>query len=157
MNSIAISRFVESFQRGNIFKGVFACDQLPTKFSLPALFIINLSPSSEPGSHWVSIYIDRHGVALYFDSFGLQPCNTDILLFLKLHSKTAIYNKKQVQHLSSIKCGRFASVFAVSMLRNIDLKPFFARFSYNLKINDIVVESVYNYLSVISKGEYYNK
>lgn len=152
MNTLMIKQFVRPFQRGSVFKGVFACNQLPFSFSLPALFIVNLSPSSQPGSHWVSIYIDEQGDALYFDSFGLPPRNVDILRFLKLHSKKSMYNKKQVQHLSSIKCGRFACVFAVSILRNIDLKPFFARFSNNLKINDIVVEGIYNYFDVIRKG-----
>lgn len=152
MNTLTITQFVRPFQQARIFKGVFACDQLPANFSLPALFIVNLSPRSQPGTHWVSIYIDGWGTAVYFDSFGMPPRNIHILRFLKLHSKESKYNKKQVQHLSSIKCGRFACVFAVSMLRNIDLKPFFARFSKNLKINDIVIEGIYNYFDVMRKG-----
>lgn len=151
MNSLAIKQFVQPFQRKGVFKGVFACDRLPTKFSLPGLFIINLSPSLQPGSHWVSLYIDSHRCALYFDSFGLQPYNSDILRFIKRNSNKVVYNKKQVQHLSSMKCGRFACAFAVSILKNIDLALFFARFSNNLKINDIVVENVYNYLDVMGK------
>lgn len=152
MNTVSINQFVKPFQRKRIFKGVFASNQLPSNFSLPALFIVNLSPSSQPGTHWISLYIDKMGTALYFDSFGLPPRNTIILRFLKMHSKKSMYNKKQVQHLSSIKCGRFACVFAVSVLRDIDLSPFFARFSNNLKINDIVVEGIYNYFNVIRKG-----
>lgn len=152
MNTITINQFIKPFQRGSIFKGVFACDQLPNKFSLPALFVVNLSQISQPGTHWVSLFIDEWGAAIYFDSFGMPPSNIHILRFLKCHSKKSLYNKKQVQHLSSIKCGRFACVFAVSMLRKIDLKPFFARFSNNLKINDIVVEGIYSYFDVMRKG-----
>lgn len=151
MNTITINHFIKPFQKGSVFKGVFACDQLPSKFSLPALFIVNLSQKVQPGSHWVSLYIDAFGNSIYFDSFGMPPSNIHILRFLKLHSKKSMYNKKQVQHLSSIKCGRFACIFAVSVLKNIDLKSFFARFSNNLKINDIVVEGIYNYFDVMRR------
>lgn len=158
MDSTAIIRYVKPFQRKRIFKGVFACNQLPAVFSLPALFIINLSPSSQPGSHWVSLYITARGTAFFFDSFGLPPRNIDILRFVKLHSKKLIHNKKQLQHLSSIKCGRFACVFVVSVLRVGGVKLFFDKFSKNLKINDIVVEELYNYFDVIGQGlRYCNK
>lgn len=152
MNTSTINRFVRPFQREGIFKGVFACDQLPAVFSLPALFIINLSPSSESGSHWVSLHIDEQGTAFYFDSFGMVPRNVDILRFLKLHSKRSIHNKKQLQHLSSIKCGRFACVFVISILRGSGIKSVLDKFSNNLKINDIVIEGLYNYFNVIRKS-----
>lgn len=152
MNTVDIHQFVYPFQRGRRFKGVFACDRLPAQFSLPAIFIINLSPSTQPGTHWVSVYIDGQGSGFYFDSFGLPPRNVHILRFLRMHTKNFIYNKKQIQHLSSIKCGRFACVFTVHILRNNGPQSFFERFALNLRINDIVVEGFYNYFDVIRKG-----
>lgn len=152
MNSVTIREFVKPFQRGGIFKGVFACDRLPVVFSLPALFIINLSPSTESGSHWITLHIDEEGSAFYFDSFGMPPSNPDILRFLKLHSKKLAHNKKQLQHLSSIKCGRFASVFVISVLRGNDFKQVLDKFSDNLKVNDIIIEGLYNYFDVIRKS-----
>lgn len=152
MNSSTIKRFVTPFQRRGVFKGVFACNQLPNMFSLPALFIINLSPSSQPGSHWVSLYIDERGSAFYFDSFGMPPRNSDIIRFMRLHSKKSVYNRKQLQHLSSIKCGRFACVFVISILRGAGFKSIFDKFSNNLKINDIVIEGLYNYFDFIRKS-----
>lgn len=149
MNSLTIREFVRPFQQKRIFKGVFASDQLPTAFSLPALFIINLSPSSQSGSHWVSLHIDDEGFAFYFDSFGIPPRNFNILRFMKLHSKKYIYNEKQLQHLSSIKCGRFACVFVISVLRDNGFKQLLDKFSNNLKINDIIIEKLYNYFDVI--------
>lgn len=152
MNSSTIKQFVKPFQQRGIFKGVFACNRLPGVFSLPALFIINLSPSSQPGSHWVSLHIDEKGTAFYFDSFGMPPRNTDILRFMRLHSKRSVHNRKQLQHLSSIKCGRFVCVFVISMLRGNGFKSVADKFSNNLKINDIIIEGVYNYFDVIRKS-----
>lgn len=152
MNSVTIREFVKPFQQKRIFKGVFACDKLPAAFSLPALFIINLSASSQSGSHWVSLHIDEEGFAFYFDSFGMPPRNSDILGFMKLHSKKSIYNKKQLQHLSSIKCGRFVCVFAISVLKDNGFKQVLDKFSDNLKINDIIIEGLYNYFDVKRKS-----
>lgn len=152
MNTITIRRFVTPFQRGHMFKGVFACNQLPCVFTLPAIFIINLSSNAQPGTHWVALLIDNSGAAYYFDSFGLPPRNTDILRFLRMHSKKTDYNKRQLQHLSSIKCGRFVCVFAAAALRSVDMDSFFSRFSNNLRINDIVVEGLFNYFDVVRKG-----
>lgn len=152
MNSVTIREFVKPFQRRGIFKGVFACDRLPALFTLPALFIINLPPSSQSGSHWVSLHIDEEGLAFYFDSFGMPPTSPDILKFLRLHSKKSIHNKKQLQHLSSIKCGRFACVFVISVLRANEFKQVSEKFSDNLKVNDIIIEGLYNYLDVIRKS-----
>lgn len=152
MNSISIQEFVKPFQRGGIFKGVFACDRLPDAIVLPAVLIINLSPSTQPGSHWVSLHIDSKGHAFYFDSFGMPPANLDILRFIRLHSKSLIFSKKQLQHLSSIKCGRFACVFAISALRGNNFKHVLDKFSDNLKVNDIVIEYLYKYFDVTRKG-----
>lgn len=152
MNSLTIQEFVKPFQRGTVFKGVFACDRLPKMTSLPALFVINLSPSSQPGSHWISLHIDEKGSAFYFDSFGMPPSNPDILRFIKMHSNKLIFNQKQLQHLSSIKCGRFACVFVISLLRGNGFKQIADKFSENLKVNDIIIEGLYNYYDVTRKN-----
>lgn len=43
LTSIDISHLINPFQRCDIFKGVYACDMLPKKISLPAAFVVNLS------------------------------------------------------------------------------------------------------------------
>lgn len=57
MDTISIRKYIRPYQRRNIFKGVYLRDVLPTSFSLPAAFVINLSQHNEPGTHWVAIYI----------------------------------------------------------------------------------------------------
>lgn len=146
MDSLSIARFTESYQRRNIFKGVFPCDLLPHKFSLPAAFIINLSPHNDPGSHWVAVYIDEKGLAFYFDSFGFGIKNYFISTFLRLHSKKVTFNKKQLQHISSNKCGKFCCVFVACILKNCSISDFLKNFSLNLFVNDLIIDNMYKYL-----------
>lgn len=146
MDTISIHCAIKTFQRQNIFKGVFPCDTLPNKFSLPAIFVINLSPHTESGSHWVSAYISVNRIAFYFDSFGLPIKNSYILRFLKKHAIRVTYNKNQLQHITSNKCGKFCCVFAITILKDYSISSFMNKFCKNLFVNDIVIENMYNYL-----------
>lgn len=147
MDSLTINRYVSMFQKRNIFKGVFPCDRLPRKFNLPAAFIINLSTHYEPGSHWVGLYINENGHAYYFDSFGIDVKNFFIRTFIRLHSKKLTINRKQLQHISSIKCGKFCCVFVSFILKNCPISEFLKKCSLNLFVNDITIENMYNYLN----------
>lgn len=82
-----ILQIIDPFQKCNIFKGVFPCDELPKNFTLPAAFVINLSKHNSRGSHWVGLFIDKQRNAEYFDSFGFQPNQSEIIQFIKLKSK----------------------------------------------------------------------
>lgn len=148
MDTISIRDYIRPHQRENIFKGVFPCDSMPHSFRLPAAFVINLSQHDEPGTHWVALYISEYGNAFYFDSFGVKPSNFHINTFIRTHAKTIRYNKKQVQHILSNKCGRFCCVFVVAALKKCTIDNFISRFSLNLFVNDITVEKMFNYLKM---------
>lgn len=148
MDTISIREYIRPYQRESIFKGVFPCDSMPHSFKLPAAFVINLSRHDEPGTHWVAIYISERGNAFYFDSFGMKSTNFHINAFLKTHAKSVTYNTKQIQHISSNKCGRFCCVFIVAALKKCSIDSFLRRFSLNLFVNDIAVERMYNFLKM---------
>lgn len=147
MNTIEITKYVSPYQRNNIFKGVFACNNLPTHIHLPALMIVNLSKNTESGTHWVSIYVDRFSNGYYFDSFGMPPRNKFIIQYLETHTKTFHFNDKQLQHISSVKCGKYCCVFAISILKYRTIDKFIIKFSKNLFINELVIENMYNNLN----------
>lgn len=147
MDTLSIIRTIKPYQRHNIFKGVFPCDSLPNRFSLPAIFVINLSPHYEAGTHWVGVYIASDRQAFYFDSFGLPIKNEYIKRFLKNHSVRVTHNKVQLQHIMSNKCGKYCCVFAITVLKNCSISAFVNKFGYNLFINEFVIENMYNYLS----------
>lgn len=148
MDTLSIINVIKPYQRYNIFKGVFPCDLLPKKFSLPAIFVINLSPHSEPGSHWIAIYITSMRHAFYFDSFGFPVNNQYISLFLKKHANKINYNVKQLQHITSNKCGHFCCAFTISVLKNCSVSSFISKFSTNLFVNDITIQNMYNYFTL---------
>lgn len=146
MDTFTINCVIKQFQKNSMFKGVFPCDSIPKKFTLPAIFVINLSPHTESGSHWVSVYISSSRFGYYFDSFGLPIRNRYILHFLKKHARRIDHNKKQLQHITSIKCGQFCCAFAVTILKNGSMSTFLNRFCKNLYVNDLVIENMYKYL-----------
>ena len=148
MDTISITEYIKPYQKQNIFKGVFACDSMPSRFSFPAAFVINLSPHDEPGSHWVALYIGKSGVAFYFDSFGMKATNFYVNAFLRMHTKKVIFNKKQLQHISSNKCGQFCCVFVVNALKECAIDNFISRFGMNLYVNDFILENMFNYLKI---------
>lgn len=126
---------------------VVPCDMLPTQFQLPAGFIINCSPAKTAGSHWVALWINSEGTAYYFDSYGFKPNVRDIRLFIRMHSKKLIYNKRQLQQLHSIVCGQWAASFLYHISDGIENADNFIKlFGHNLLINDIIIERLFKKL-----------
>jgi hypothetical protein len=132
----------EFFHENNFFVG--ACDKLPKSFNLPAGFVINLSKSHEKGSHWVSLFIDKFGGGKYFDSFGLQPKNRDILRFIKKNCTSIEFNGIQLQQINSRACGKYAAVFLIYCFQKKMLYEFSKYFCKNTFINDILIEKLFN-------------
>ncbi len=121
------------------------CDKLPKNFNLPAGFVINLSKNHENGSHWISLFIDKLGNGKYFDSFGLQPMNGDILRFIREHCTTLEINRRQLQQINSKVCGKYAVVFLVYCFKQKKMLYEFANcFCKNTFINDLQIEKIYS-------------
>ena len=69
---------------GNKFLGVFASDRIPRMDTRYPYAIINLDPSTQPGSHWIGLaYVNKKRTLMY-DSFGRSP--REILPHRKLRS-----------------------------------------------------------------------
>lgn len=146
MNTVQILNYVTPYQRDHVFKGVFACNTLPKKkITLPAIFIVNLSAHSEIGTHWIGVYIDQNSNCFYFDSFGLPPKNNYIVDFIRKHAKRIYYNRQQVQHIISTKCGHYCCLFAVSILKFHTIDMYIRKFSLNLFVNEILVEKMFDH------------
>lgn len=143
MDTISIIDYIQPHQLKNMFKGVYACDNLPKNFTLPAIFVVNLSKQSECGTHWIGIYINIKRDAFYFDSFGIDIRNSYIKRFLEKHAKNIYCNRKQIQHITSIKCGKFCCVFAVAILNGCSVENFLSKFNINLFVNDFTIENMF--------------
>jgi len=95
----------------------------------PFGYVMNLDKTDEPGSHWVSVYVDpiNEKEIDYFDPFGRDPSNSwlqqmqhftrDFPYLLKLK-----INKVPNQDISSGNCGFISSWFLIQRLNGINFK-----------------------------------
>ena len=90
------------------FHGVFARDTVPLTRK-DGGYIINFDRESEPGSHWVAVYI-TDDLVKYFDSSGQPPLHCEIEFFLgpKYH-----YNSVHLQPVLSKCCGQYCIYYLV--------------------------------------------
>ncbi len=122
---------------------VMPSDILPERFSLPAGFIVNLSSSNQPGTHWVAIYINECGEGTYFCSFAMKPQEKNIQNFLRMHCKTIEYNSMQLQSQHSDLCGHYAAIFLMHAFNGLGLTHFQKFFSTNLILNDLLIRKMF--------------
>ena len=90
------------------FHGVFARDTLPLTRK-DGGYVINFDLSSEPGSHWVAVYV-KGSLVEYFDSSGQPPQHGEIQFFLgpEYH-----YNSVHLQPILSKCCGQYCIYYLV--------------------------------------------
>lgn len=124
---------------------VVPCDYLPSKFGLPAGFIVNLESSKYSGSHWIAIFIDAKGNASYFCSFGLPLKVKAIQTFLKRFAKSTEYSKQTLQTSRSELCGNYAALYLLYRFKNerLSLSRFLSQFSTNLVLNDRLIRRLF--------------
>lgn len=110
MNTLTIERRLSrSPLTKRFFLGVFACDRVPPIHKFPSSFVLNLDPSSEGGSHWVSVFAVSPHKLYYFDSYGMAP-NECVRKSLGQFSKIT-RNTRVFQSLNSNICGHYSMLF----------------------------------------------
>lgn len=123
------------------FLGVFSSDTISSvgQSSADLTYIIcNLSPSTEPGSHWICI-IESQFRVFYFDSFGRDCHNEDIARYIRLRKKNVYYSPIEIQDILSDKCGFFCLSLILHLHCRKSIKKFLTSFSNNLEENDTIV------------------
>lgn len=104
----------QSKNKPKLFKGVYACNQIPkylqnvNNFSI----IVNIAGSSSSEGHWVSL-ARNHGKAYYFDSYGASCFNWYILAFISKLNVDLIENYRMIQSFDSAACGYFSLLFVL--------------------------------------------
>lgn len=142
MNSLEVDFILKSIKSTkDIFYGVFACDDLPSKIRrMPAILVCNTQPSHKPGEHWIVIYISKKGCGEYFDSFGLPPQNKFFINFLNKNCVNYKYKKIMIQSIFSNFCGQFCIIYSYFKSLNKSLKTFLKMFnSKNLYANNSII------------------
>jgi len=135
MNTLEINYLLSDY---SCYIGTYPRDLLPyKKVSDRSAIIINTDDSSNPGQHWVPLFLDK-GIAEYFDSFGFKIIHNDILKFLnKNNIKKIIYNNKQLQSVTTSTCGAYCVLFVKFRCNNYSFCDFIHYFSNNTINNDL--------------------
>ena len=103
-------------------------------------FIINMSSSNNPGSHFVSIFIPSYNEAEYFDSFGLPSFDSNINKAFKMAKLKVTEFNKNIQDLSSQFCGLYCIAYLIWRQLGLEKEKFARIFNSESKImNDATV------------------
>ena len=126
----------------NHFLGCYAEDQLLniTFTSFPCFLIVNIDSSDLPGSHWITVRLDRKSIEI-FDPAGFEifnwpriPCT--LLTFIhKLTVSRQISLSTRLQSPKSHLCG-FYCIFYILYRNHHTLSQLSSLFTTNLARND---------------------
>ena len=123
------------------FRGVFACDQLPKQYvPRPSALVVNTDPSTQPGEHWVAIYITRDGEGEYFDSYGQSVMLPEIRTFLRKNTTRTCSNSRPLQGPWSAVCGQYCIFFLLNRCRGLTMTKIVNLFSWDKNDNDVQVD-----------------
>lgn len=112
------------------FRGVFACDRLPSVNHLPCTIIVNTDPSNEPGEHWVALHLMEGSRCDYFDPFGFPPLVPELQVFTHRYGhRGQRYNRVTMQDVTTTLCGDYCICFVRCVAKGMDMPHFVSRFS----------------------------
>lgn len=144
MNTREIISAIRAVKADSI--GVYAANHVPKLLTTPAAIVTNIDTSDKPGSHWVAIYIDKHGHGNYYDSYGVAPISPYHLDRLRKNCVRFQWNKKQVQSVDSQVCGEHCVMFLYHMCNGISLRKYLRLFSSDFRKNDALAVKFYRTL-----------
>ena len=140
-----LSAHIEIFlQNDKSFMGCYPKDKLPKRFPkvLPKTIVVNTGLSSTHGDHWVALRLQK-ACCFYFDSFGVDIVDKEIMSFIKRKYQKYTFNNKCIQNYDSENCGKFCIAFIKMVKNKKEFKTFVNNFDfYNLKNNDKQIENI---------------
>lgn len=143
MNNLQLERLLQRIM-GNVFRGVWACDQLPLLtrcFPLPSYFIVNTHKGDQPGEHWLALTLEKDGTATFFDSYGFPPTfeyyPPSILHFLKDRAEQILYHDRQLQHPLSVACGHHCVYYLYHRARGMSFQQVLSLYDKDAVKNDL--------------------
>lgn len=123
------------------------------QFTPPCGFIVNLSAASEPGTHWIALWIDPDNKSLdncgcyLFDSYGFDARVDKIKDFLDKYCSKWAHNERQLQQIQTGVCGMYAAAFLYYVSNGLTPAAFLRNFTNNLYVNDYIIEKMYKKLN----------
>ena len=136
MKNIVIDRVLK--KNCAIYRGIYACDQLPNSVMRPSVIVVNTDPASRPGHHYICMYFDEDGHGEFFDSFGMLPKRV-FKRYMDRHCDAWTFNKKQMQSLVSRFCGHYCIWYCIMKFRKAALNDLVRLMSKDTGLNDFLV------------------
>lgn len=101
-----------------VFCGVKARDQfIQESPTFPAAYIVNTDNSTQPGTHWISVWLTHENTVEYFDSYGNGPLFIDLAEKLNALSPHIKYNNFRLQGYTTTVCGHYCLLFCLLRAR----------------------------------------
>ena len=133
--------FIDSVLRSTIsrYHGVFSCDNIPFCDKDIFLFVANLSKYGHAGTHFVAVCINsKTKIAEYFDPFGHECENPDILKYMQNYVTKVQGPMFQVQSYLSDFCGIHCIAYMFSKQLKTPITRFLKMYSStDLLFNDV--------------------
>jgi hypothetical protein len=116
MNSLQIDTILrKNFHTKSCYKGTFASNNIKNFLTFPYAIVANTQKNTQPGEHWVAMFIQNSNSIEYFDSFGEGP-NKEIKKYID-NFKNVKINTKKIQSDFDTSCGSHAIYFIVQRCR----------------------------------------
>lgn len=113
------------------FKGIYAKDTLPI-LQANTCTVVNSDDSTEPGSHWLALFVNENKTLEFFDSYGNSP---DFYGLDTSHYLNVIWNTQMFQSPTSNVCGQYCVYFLLKRCQSFSLDSVLNLFEV-CKIND---------------------
>ena len=125
------------------FLGVYSSDNIITPVSFPSYCIVNFSPESALGTHFITIIYDTNNSCIYYDPLNLAYIPENIVNHIKSTCKHMVTVRYAIQNPLSIYCGFFCLLIILIHLNNLPLlRTLQEYFTPKCIINDIKCISV---------------
>lgn len=145
-----VERLCKKILKRHKFVGVFPCDIQPVCKSNIFSIIFNTGDSKSKGEHFIAIFANSRYL-YYFDSFGEQPNDLNIIKFIKhnIKNRKLITFNQKVQSDQSNFCGFYCIAFLLAKDRQLYHKFNQIFNKNNLKQNDVNI--IYFIITILAK------
>lgn len=124
------------------FLGVYARDEIPIKVSGPTGLIVNTDNRSNPGAHWVAIYVNIKGEGELFDSLASQDVLTSFKEWMETNTTSFLFPLIPIQSSISKLCGVYCIAFLALRFENWSFSNIINCFAHNPLKNDLFLFNI---------------
>jgi len=133
-------KILEYMKPYTAFLGAFPLNHVPETHQRPCSMIINTDPCTEPGTHWVALFLNSDGTGEYFDSFGLPPLHPLLWYYIRKACPQGLtHNCITLQSYEANTCGLYAILYLKLRHKGYSVLNILSLFSRNTVQNEKLI------------------